>query len=93
MKKLRTELDLLAKLNDSSTPFTFEKAQSLPYLQAVVKESLRMHPATGYTMPRVVPPGGVVIAGRFFPEKVSFRSRLVLSVSPIQRITDSLYRP
>ena len=78
MKRLRAELDAHTGPNDDAVPMTFHHAQSLPYLQAVVKEALRMHPATGYTMPRVVPPGGTVIAGQFFPAGVSFS--LILSL-------------
>jgi len=40
----------------------------MPYLQAVLKEALRCHPATGLPLGRVVPAGGAVIADRFFPE-------------------------
>ncbi|KAJ6125871.1 hypothetical protein N7471_010364 [Penicillium samsonianum] len=47
---------------------TFKETQAMPYLQAVIKESLRVHPATGFPMFRVVPQGGEVLAGQFFPE-------------------------
>ena len=30
-------------------------------------DSLRLHPVTGLTLPRVVPPEGVTIAGKFIP--------------------------
>ena len=43
----------------------------MPYLQACIKEGLRMHPATGLPLARVVPAGGATIAGTFFPEGVS----------------------
>jgi cytochrome P450 len=45
----------------------FQEAQRLPYLQAVIKEALRIHPATGFPMQRLVPPEGTTIAGRFIP--------------------------
>ncbi|CAI6039499.1 unnamed protein product, partial [Clonostachys chloroleuca] len=47
---------------------TLGHLQKLPYLQAVIKESLRMHPATGFPMWRTVPQGGAEIQGVFFPE-------------------------
>lgn len=50
-----------------SNPITFAEAQKLPYLQAVIKEALRMHPATGLCLGRVVPEQGATLAGQFFP--------------------------
>jgi hypothetical protein len=46
----------------------------MPYLQAVMKEALRMHPATGLPLERVVPAGGATICDQFFPEGVSCRA-------------------
>jgi cytochrome P450 len=43
----------------------------MPYLQAVIKEGLRLHPAGGLPLSRVVPKGGATIARHFFPEGVS----------------------
>lgn len=71
MSKLRTELDTASKEGRISNPITFAEAQKLSYLQAVIKEGLRIHPATGFTMPRVVPKGGKEIMGRYFPAGVS----------------------
>ncbi|KAF4863607.1 Pisatin demethylase [Colletotrichum siamense] len=67
LEKLRKELDDAEAEGSISNPITFREAQALPYLQAVIKESLRLHPATGLTMPRVVPEGGRQLAGSFFP--------------------------
>ncbi|WYZ42238.1 hypothetical protein EsH8_V_001133 [Colletotrichum jinshuiense] len=67
LQKLRKELDDAEAEGSISNPITFRESQALPYLQAVVKESLRLHPATGLTMPRVVPEGGRQLAGIFFP--------------------------
>ncbi|KAL3423004.1 cytochrome p450 pisatin [Phlyctema vagabunda] len=67
MKKLRQELDDATNSGFISDPITFQQAQSLPYLQAVIKEGLRIHPATGFTMPRIVPKGGKEITGHYFP--------------------------
>ncbi|CZS88735.1 uncharacterized protein RAG0_00377 [Rhynchosporium agropyri] len=44
-----------------------EAQNKLPYLQAVIKEALRVHPATGLPMQRVVSPEGTAIAGQFIP--------------------------
>ncbi|KAI0010209.1 cytochrome P450 [Xylariaceae sp. FL0662B] len=66
-RKLRDEVDGLEKPSDWA-PITFLEAQSMPYLQAVIKEALRLHPAVGLPLERVVPEGGATISGRFFPE-------------------------
>ena len=39
----------------------------MPYLQAVIKEAMRLHPATGLPLWRVVPDGGAEISGQYFP--------------------------
>jgi cytochrome P450 len=42
----------------------------LPYLQACIKESLRLTPPATINLPRYVPKGGRVIAGTYLPAKV-----------------------
>ncbi|PQE13359.1 cytochrome P450 oxidoreductase protein [Rutstroemia sp. NJR-2017a BVV2] len=64
-QKLREEADAVQP--SPSKEFTFQEAQAMPYLQAVIKEALRVHPAFGMPLERVVPQGGATIAGRFFP--------------------------
>lgn len=39
----------------------------VPYLWAVMKESMRLFPAIGFMMPRVVPKDGAKVAGRYLP--------------------------
>ncbi|KAH9215294.1 cytochrome P450 [Leptodontidium sp. 2 PMI_412] len=66
--KLRVELEEKRANGQLSDPVTFRESQDCPYLQVVIKEALRVHPATGFHLGRVVPNGGANIAGRFFPE-------------------------
>lgn len=68
---LQSEIDAAAKEGRLSDPVTFKEAQELPYLQAVVKEALRIHSATGLPMQRIVPAEGTTIAGRFIPGRSS----------------------
>lgn len=65
--KLREELDGAAARGELSDPPTFAEAQALPYLQAVMKEALRIHPATGLPLWREVPAGGATLCGTYFP--------------------------
>ncbi|KAI8930867.1 hypothetical protein NX059_011884 [Plenodomus lindquistii] len=45
----------------------WEEVRNLPYLSAVINEALRCHPAVGLTLERIVPKGGVTLAGHFLP--------------------------
>lgn len=67
MAKLRSELDEAERDGLISTPITNAESKTLPYLQAVIKEGLRIHPPfTGLVMKKV-PPGGENIKGQFVP--------------------------
>lgn len=70
LQKLRDEVDTATQERTLSDPGTFQEAQKLPYLQAVIKESLRLHAAVGQILSRVVPEGGSQLAGRHFPQGV-----------------------
>ncbi|KAF2167414.1 hypothetical protein M409DRAFT_22224 [Zasmidium cellare ATCC 36951] len=63
LQRLRDELSQ----QQVSDPTTFKEVQSLEYLQAVIKEAMRLHPSIGVQLPRVVPKGGAIITGQFFP--------------------------
>lgn len=71
LQRLRDEINYYEKQGDISDPAKFSETQQMPYLQAVIKEALRMHPATGLTLGRTVPPQGAILAGHFFPGGVS----------------------
>lgn len=67
LQKLRQEIDEFTAQGRCSKKVRFRESQDMPYLQAVIKESLRMHSATGLPLWRVVPTDGAEICGRFFP--------------------------
>jgi hypothetical protein len=58
------ELDSTENLSD---PITFDQGQRLTYIQACIKEGLRLHPAVGMLLERLVPNGGATFDGVFFP--------------------------
>ncbi|KAH7133866.1 cytochrome P450 [Dactylonectria macrodidyma] len=67
LSKLRGEInEKLAELGNAHR-IPFKETQSMPFLQACIKEGLRLHPATGLPLARVVPEGGATISGQFFP--------------------------
>lgn len=45
---------------------------TLPYLNAVLEESMRIYPPVPAMLPRLVPEGGAMINGQYVPEGVSF---------------------
>jgi cytochrome P450 len=69
LAKLREEIkEYDAQRTSPGGSISFKEAHAMPYLQAVIKEALRMHPATGLPLWRVVPEGGAHIAGHQLPE-------------------------
>lgn len=70
LKTLRQEISDTIAAGGMENSISFAQAQKMPYLQAVLKEALRMHPATGLPLGRVVPQGGATLAGRYFPASV-----------------------
>lgn len=75
-RKLMEEIDAadaagdLASHKDSTgagdvVPFT--AANKLTYMDAVITESFRMHPAVGLLLERITPPQGATICGEYIP--------------------------
>ena len=54
----------------SSTP-SYAQVKKLPYLGAVIKESMRIYPTPNWPMERKVPAGGATICGKYFEEGTS----------------------
>lgn len=71
LRKLRAEIDEFDANGKLSTPAKYNETLQMPYLQAVLKESMRIHPSVAFIYPRYVPKGGVTLAGRYIPEGVS----------------------
>ncbi|KAL2794803.1 cytochrome P450 [Aspergillus keveii] len=66
LKKLNDEIRA-AFTNDSD--ITAAICARLPYLNAVIEETLRLYPPVAASLPRVVPNGGDVVDGYAVPEK------------------------
>lgn len=60
LKKLEDELENAVSTTKLAAPFpSWTQSQELPYLSAVIKEALRLHPALGLPLERVVPHSGL----------------------------------
>ena len=66
--KLLQELREALDTGNISIPISWKQSQGLPYFDAVVKEALRLHPAVGLLLERIVPEGGLQLPnGPFLP--------------------------
>lgn len=70
LRRLRDELQERKINGRLQFPAKFSQVSDWPYLQACISEALRLHPAVGMALPRVVPEGGRTLAGIFLPEGV-----------------------
>ncbi|KAJ6534585.1 cytochrome P450 [Mycena vulgaris] len=66
-QKLQQELDVTFPERDGL--LDWDVLAGLPYLNAVINEALRL--ASPYYLPRIVPPGGVIIEGTNIPQGTS----------------------
>ncbi|KAJ9612104.1 hypothetical protein H2200_003701 [Cladophialophora chaetospira] len=75
-KKLVTEIGEADSNKQLSSLITFEESLKLSYLQAVMKEALRIHPGVAFPLERYIPPEGATICG------VKLRGGTNISVNP-----------
>jgi benzoate 4-monooxygenase len=69
VEKLRKELD--TALPDIDMVPTYAAVKDLPYLDNVIKETMRIHSTSSLGLPRVIPPGpGITLNGHHFPQGV-----------------------
>lgn len=66
-RRLQREIDDGIAAGKISSPIRDAEARQMPYLQAVIKEGLRIMPPAAGTFFKTVPPGGDVIDGKFIP--------------------------
>lgn len=67
-RKLRREVLDAEAGRKISKPITYAESLQLEYLSAVINETLRVHPSTGFILERIVPRGGATISDVYLPE-------------------------
>ncbi|RYC62791.1 hypothetical protein CHU98_g3423 [Xylaria longipes] len=68
LKKLQGELDAAIPGDSTKVP-DYESVRNLPYLEAVINETLRIHSTSGIGLPRQIPEDspGISLHGHYFP--------------------------
>ncbi|KAJ2986607.1 hypothetical protein NUW58_g4941 [Xylaria curta] len=66
-QRLKTEMKNAIESGIISSPITAAEARTLPYLQAVLYEGLRIRPSATASFSKQVPPEGDTIHGHFLP--------------------------
>ncbi|KUI65370.1 Pisatin demethylase [Cytospora mali] len=71
----RIQEEIATAVEDGTIPasgnISWAEAQKLQYFQACLKEAMRVRPAVGLNIVRVVPPEGAELDGQFFPGGVT----------------------
>jgi cytochrome P450 len=68
MLKVQEEIGNATREGKLSDPISYRQSMThLPYLGAVIKEAMRLHPSTGLIMERHVPSEGAIICGKKIP--------------------------
>src|SRR5258706_7644389 len=65
--KLVAEIDQMDKNGELSDPITYGEASRMEYLQACMKEAMRIHPAVGQLLERIIPEGGAILGDVWLP--------------------------
>lgn len=66
--KLQSVIDTAFSEGRLSEPVTYAEGTKLEYLQACMKEAMRLFPSAGMDLPRRVPKGGMMASKYFLPE-------------------------
>ncbi|KAF8579798.1 cytochrome P450 [Ramaria rubella] len=67
LRRLRKEIEDAVASRQVTFPITYTQATRLDFFWACMKEAMRLYPSAGMPLQRVVPTGGRVLGGRFYP--------------------------
>ncbi|PSN68694.1 cytochrome P450 [Corynespora cassiicola Philippines] len=68
MEKAQAEVDAAFEKGTLRSPVQYSQVITLPYLNAVIKESMRLFPSFQLPMPRVAPLAGLELGGMHVPQ-------------------------
>ncbi|KAF2866142.1 isotrichodermin C-15 hydroxylase [Massariosphaeria phaeospora] len=68
---MRRRLEDELRQFSSEKDITFESTSTMEFLDAFIHESMRKYPSQPISTPRVAPPGGCTVAGKYVPEGTS----------------------
>lgn len=91
---LLAELD--ANVDESTRPLIkYAAAKKLPYLQACIKESLRMWPPFAGLQTKIAPPGGETVNGVFLPGgiEIGYNQHATMRRKEVFGVDVNLFRP
>ncbi|RKP23573.1 cytochrome P450, partial [Syncephalis pseudoplumigaleata] len=75
-RKLRAEI--MATYPDPSTPLSYERIRSCAYLEAFLRESMRMRPIVCIGFLRRMPAHGITLGGHYIPEGCAVASSVIV---------------
>ncbi|KAK1547879.1 hypothetical protein CPAR01_01846 [Colletotrichum paranaense] len=81
LAKLREEIDNFYNVNTLKAPISHLETQKLPYLQAVIKEAIRLLPSIVFQLPRHTPPD-------FKVRGIKIPVNTMIGISPIAQNRD-----
>lgn len=86
LTKLIAEIDEITEGTPRETVVTYDQANRMPYLQAVMNEAMRIHSIVGHSMQRVVPKDGIQIGEYYIPSGVCSVRPLTIVADQVQTI-------
>lgn len=94
-RRLQQEIDQGIASGAISNPCTAAEGKALPYLQAVIQETIRYHPPAFGLLPKVVPAKGEVLAGHFVPggTKIAYNTWMGLRRTDVFGADVDVFRP